>query len=272
MAGELAGQVAIVTGGGRGIGRAIAQALAAVGAAVAVTARTEDQLRETVALIEQAGGHALAVAGDVTDPATVERTMRAVEERLGPVDVLVNNAAVLGPDGGVADGDAQEWWQAFAVNLYAPFLWSQAVLPGMIARRRGHIIHVASSGAFLPLHRGDVYGVSKAALLRLAEGMAAEGRDHGVAVFAVHPGAVWTDMARENMRRWPEVYPGGLEDPGRYTATPPEAPARLCVALASGRADALSGRYVSVREDLDALIDRAAEIRQQDLYTLRLRR
>jgi NAD(P)-dependent dehydrogenase (short-subunit alcohol dehydrogenase family) len=267
MGGELAGQVAIVTGGGRGIGQAIAQALAAAGAAVGVTARTADQLQETVALITQAGGQALAVAGEVADPSTVERTVDTVARAFGPVDVLVNNVGVLGPDGGVADADAAAWWQACTINLFAPFLWSQAVFAGMLARGRGHIIHVASSGAFLPLRRGDAYGVAKAGLIRLAEGMAAEGRRQGVAVFAIHPGAVWTDMARENLRR----LPGEQGDPARYRWVPPEVAAGLCVRLAAGQADALSGRYLSVADDLDDLLGRADQIRDHDLQTLRLR-
>jgi NAD(P)-dependent dehydrogenase (short-subunit alcohol dehydrogenase family) len=270
--GELDGQVALVTGGGRGIGRAIAQACAAAGAAVAVTARTADQLQETVARIEQAGGRALAVAGDVADPQTVARTVRAAEEHLGPVDLLVNNAAALGPAGGVVETDAAAWWQACAVNLYAPFLWSQAVLPGMLARRRGHIINVATSVP--PLRRGEAYHVSKTALIRLSEGLAAETRGRGVAVFAIHPGGVWTEMSREGARRLLGLagLPDDLEGWRRDVLTlPPEAPARLCEALASGRADALSGRYLSVFDDLDALIGRADEIRQQDLYTLRPR-
>jgi NAD(P)-dependent dehydrogenase (short-subunit alcohol dehydrogenase family) len=272
VAEDLTGQVAIVTGGGRGIGRAIAQALAAAGAAVAATARTEDQLRETVALIEQAGGRALAIAGDVADPATVQRTVRAVEETYGPVDALVNNAAALGPASSVVETDAAAWWQACAVNLYAPFLWSQAVLPGMLARRRGHIINVATS---VPrLRRGEAYHVSKSALVRLSEGLAAETRAQGVAVFAIHPGGVWTAMSQEGARRLLGLagLPDDLEDWRQNVLNlPPEVPARLCVALASGRADALSGRYVSVFDDLDDLITRADEIRQQDLYTLRLR-
>jgi NAD(P)-dependent dehydrogenase (short-subunit alcohol dehydrogenase family) len=263
--GELDGQVAIVTGSGRGIGQAIALGLAAAGAAVGVTARSMDQLQETVERIEVAGGRALASPGEVTDPATVARTVPAVEAQFGPVDLLVNNAGALGPNGGVVDGDAREWWQACAVNLYAPFLWSQAVLPGMLARGRGRIIHVGT--AIGPLRRADAYFVSKSALVRLAEGMAAEGRRHGVFVFAMTPGSIPTEMSREFLRRLPPH----LADPGRYQWSQLEDPARRCVVLASGRADALTGRYIEMRDDLDDLIQRADAIREQDLYVLRLR-
>jgi NAD(P)-dependent dehydrogenase (short-subunit alcohol dehydrogenase family) len=195
----LDGQMAIVTGGGRGIGRAIAQALAVAGAAVAVTARTADQLQGTVALIEQAGGRALACAGDLADPETVARTVHAVADRFGPVDALVNIAAALGPAGGVMETDAAAWWRACAVNLYAPDLWSQAVLPGMLARRREHIINVATS--LPPVRRGEAYHISKTALVRLTEGLAAEVRAQGVVAFAIHPGGVWTAMSEEGARR-----------------------------------------------------------------------
>src|SRR5947209_1059168 len=99
MAGELAGQVAIVTGGDRGIGRAIAQALAAAGASVMVSARTENQLGETVSLIERSGGRAIALAADVTDRPAVERMVQETERQLGPVDLLVNNAGTSGAVG-----------------------------------------------------------------------------------------------------------------------------------------------------------------------------
>ena len=91
---DLTGHVALVTGGGRGLGRAFAQALSAAGAVVAVTARSEDQLAETVKLIESAGGRALAIVGDASDPQSVEQAVTTVEEELGPVDILVNNAGV----------------------------------------------------------------------------------------------------------------------------------------------------------------------------------
>src|SRR5215470_5527648 len=140
----LTGQVAIVTGSGRGIGRAIAQALAQQGAAVTVTARSGEQLAETVALITAAGGRAIAVAADVTDPPAVERVVTQTEQQLGPVDLLVNNAGVMGPIGPLWEAAPEEWWHAMAIHVYGPVLYCRAVVPGMVARRRGRIINVAS--------------------------------------------------------------------------------------------------------------------------------
>src|SRR5215218_105619 len=108
----LAGQVAIVTGGGRGIGRAIALALADAGAVVVVAARSDAQIRETVALIERDGGRALAVRTDVTDRCAVERLIAEAEQQAGPVDLLVNNAGVFGPIGPLWQTDPDAWWQA----------------------------------------------------------------------------------------------------------------------------------------------------------------
>jgi NAD(P)-dependent dehydrogenase (short-subunit alcohol dehydrogenase family) len=109
---DLTGQVVIVTGGGRGIGRAIALGLASAGASVAVVARSEDQITETVAHITQAGGRALALPADVSDPEAVASMIQEVERALGPVDLLVNNAGIAGPLGPIAETDPGEWWRS----------------------------------------------------------------------------------------------------------------------------------------------------------------
>src|SRR5258708_33512645 len=141
---DLTGQIAIVTGGGRGLGRVMAQALAAAGAAVAVVARSKVELTEISHVIDQDGGRAIAVPVDVTDRDAVERMVQDVEGKLGPVDLLVNNAGVIGPIGPIWDIDPDDWWHAINVDLRGPFLCARAVLPSMIQRRRGRIINVAS--------------------------------------------------------------------------------------------------------------------------------
>ena len=141
MSDELRGQVAIITGGGRGIGRAIARAFAAAGASVAITARSEDQLAETVSLIEQQGGRAFAHAADVTDRFAAELFVAETERLLGKVDLLVNNAGVAGPIGPLWENEPDERRRSFGVNVEGPFLYARAVLPGMVARGRGHVIN-----------------------------------------------------------------------------------------------------------------------------------
>src|SRR5262245_39009977 len=126
---DLNGQVAIVTGGGRGLGRSMAQALAAGGAAVAVAARSEAEIAETVSLIEKSGGRAIAVKVDVIDWAAVQRMTQHVEQELGPIDLLVNNAAQAGVPGPIWEAEPNSWWQVLDVNLYGPFLCARAVMP-----------------------------------------------------------------------------------------------------------------------------------------------
>jgi len=133
---SLKDQVAVVTGGGRGIGRAIALALAAAGARVAVIARSQNELAETAALIQQAG-QAQPFVADVSVPESVRGAMQAVERALGPVDLLVNNAAAIKPFGPFWENDLDEWWRTMEVNVRGPLLCSHCVLPGMVARRRG---------------------------------------------------------------------------------------------------------------------------------------
>jgi NAD(P)-dependent dehydrogenase (short-subunit alcohol dehydrogenase family) len=270
---DLTGQVAIVTGGGRGIGRAMALALAKASAVVAVVARTEDQLAETVALIEQAGGRAIAIRTDVTDPQAVEQMAREVEQQLGPVDLLVNNAGAGDPGGPIWEVDPGQWWHVLDVNLRGPFLCSRAVLPSMIARRQGRIINTVSGAGLKAMTYMSAYVVSKTALVRLTENLAAETAEHGISIFAIHPGTVRTAMwetvlASPVLDRWK---PGlrGIFERGRDIA--PDRAANLVAFLASGKADALTGCFISVRDDVTEMVERAQEIREGELYTLRLR-
>src|ERR1700690_360026 len=130
---NLKGQVAIVTGGGRGIGRTMAHRLAAAGAAVAVVGRSMPHLEENVLRIQRMGGQATAIVADVTDRAAIERVVYETEQRLGAVDVLVNNAAVAETAGPISNIDPDAWWREVEVNLRGPFLCARAVLPGMLA-------------------------------------------------------------------------------------------------------------------------------------------
>src|SRR5262245_52379516 len=131
---KLTGQVAIVTGGGRGIGKAIALGLAKAGCSVAVVARAHDQLAETVKQVTQPGSRAISVTADDSDPDAVQKMVLEVEETLGSVDLLVNNAGLAGPIGPTWETAPDDWWRCLEVNLRGPMLCSRAVLPGMITR------------------------------------------------------------------------------------------------------------------------------------------
>jgi citronellol/citronellal dehydrogenase len=205
--GKLEGQVAIVTGASRGIGKAIALRFAAEGARVVCTARTleegdhaslEGSLRTTVRAIEEAGGKALAVACDVSDYDACERAVNEARTAFGPIDVLVNNAALTYfiP---IADFPVSKWMKSFAVNLHGPFYMSKLVLADMLARKRGAIVNISSGAAIGPgrgpykeavRRGGTLYGAEKAALERFTQGLAAEVYESGVSVTCVSPSLV----------------------------------------------------------------------------------
>jgi NAD(P)-dependent dehydrogenase (short-subunit alcohol dehydrogenase family) len=268
----LAGQVAIVTGGGRGIGRAIAVALASAGAKVAVAARSTNQLVETVQQIEQSGGRALALAVDVTDSQGVKQMVTQIEEQLGPVKLLVNNAGMGGRAGPIRGTDAETWWQVLDVNVRGPFLCAQAVLPGMTTRRQGRIVNISSGASLGPWPYVSAYAISKAALNRFSETLALEVADDNITVFSLNPGLVRTAMTDQattaEWKKWddriPRLFEEGLE-------SPPDMAAQLTVALASGKADILTGRLISISDDLDEMVAQARRIQEEELYLLRMK-
>jgi 3-oxoacyl-[acyl-carrier protein] reductase len=248
------GQVALVTGGGRGIGAGIARELADARMKVAVSARTPEEV-ERVA--EEIGG--LSVVADVSKQDDVDRMVADVERELGPIDLLVNNAGIPHWGDAAWEDDPADWWRVLEINLLGPFLASRAVIPGMIERGRGRIVNTGSGSGYLPGQRTSAYGASKAALYRLGEALALQLEPHGIAVFTFSPGLVKTAMTE----RFPDDMPW----------TPPELGPRLVRVLASGRADALSGRYIHAEhDDIEDLIRRADEIAENDLNAIRLQR
>jgi 3-oxoacyl-[acyl-carrier protein] reductase len=252
---ELAGEVALVTGGGRGIGRGIALELAHAGAHVAVAARTREQVEATAAETD-----GVAIEADVSNRSDVERMVAQTEEELGPLDVLVNNAGIAISEGSVWELEPEEWWHVFEVNVLGVYLCCRTVIPGMIARGGGRIVNVASGAAYLPSSTSTAYSASKAAVHRLSETLAAQLEPHGIPVFSISPGLVRTEMTSDTF---------GDDAPW----TPPELAPRLVRALASGRLDALAGRYLHAEhDDIDDVEQRAAEIIAQDLNAIRLRR
>jgi NAD(P)-dependent dehydrogenase (short-subunit alcohol dehydrogenase family) len=272
---DLTGQVGIVTGGGRGIGRAMALELARAGMAVALVARTESELGETVGLVEAAGGSALALPLSVADGPAVRQMVTAVEEQLGPVDLLVNNAGVITPAGPTWEVDPDEWWRNLEINLRGAFLCAHAVLPGMVARRRGRIINVASGAGLAAIPYGSAYVVSKTALIRFAENLAAETREYGISVFALGPGTTRTAMtdylySSEAGQQWLPWFRNNFDEGIGIVSM--QVVMRLFNFLVSGKADPLSGHFLSVFDDLDELVTQAETIQQDALYTLRLRK
>ena len=226
MSRALDGQVAIVTGAGRGIGRAIAEALAREGAAVVLAARTRQQLAEVAAAIKSGGGRALAVPTDVTLDAAVDALVEQAVAEFGRVDLLVTAAGVasFGP---VAGSKPADWDAMLAVNLRAVMVTCRAVLPVMLHQRRGTILNVASVAAQRFIPGSAAYAATKAGVVVWSRVLREEVRAEGVRVGVIVPGAVDTSL-------W-DTIPGG---PDRSRMLRAEEVARAALLMASMPADA----------------------------------
>ena len=242
-------RIALVTGGGRGIGANIARALAGDGWSVVVAARTLGQVEAVAAEI---GGRALEL--DVASRDSVERAVVAA----GPVELLVANAGVAHREEPSWEADPDEWWKTFEVNVLGVHLCASAVIPGMLARGSGRIVITGSGASYLPGGTLTAYPASKAAVGRYAETLnnELEGR---IPVFLFSPGLVKTEMTS-----W-------FADDAPWT--PPELAPELVRKLATGKYDALAGRYLHAEhDDVDDLLARIDDIRENDLNAIRIRR
>jgi NAD(P)-dependent dehydrogenase (short-subunit alcohol dehydrogenase family) len=273
--------VVLVTGASRGIGAALAVRFAADGTRLALVARSEAGLEETLRAVRGAGGNGEAVVADVTDHAAMATAVEQFGQSLGAIDVLVNNAGLGGPIGEMWELDPDEWWETVDVNLRGTFVCSHAVLPSMVEREQGRIVNVVSHAGIHRWPYFSSYVASKAAVIKLTETLASETRPHGVAVLAAHPGLVragLTDARPADAQPPPE---GTIEHKvfmwferqlsEGHTVSVEEAAAFLAD-VASGRADALSGRYIAIEDDLDALVEHAVRVRRENLQALKVER
>jgi NAD(P)-dependent dehydrogenase (short-subunit alcohol dehydrogenase family) len=274
----LGGGVALVTGGGRGVGRVLAQALAGAGAAVGVVARSADELTNTVRLIQAQGGVAAAVTADVADPAAAHNAFARLRDELGPVDLLVNNAGITGPMGPAWEVNEGEWWRTLEVNLHATNLCSRLVLPDMVARRQGRIVNITSRAGVYRWPLFSAYSVSKAAVIKYTENLAQEAKRYGIGVFSLHPGILtigFGEQAATAIAQGGDAYDGlakwfrGELAAGR-SAQPHQA-ADLLISIALGKADKLSGRHLTVDDDIDSIVAQIDEVHTDDDYLLRVR-
>jgi NAD(P)-dependent dehydrogenase (short-subunit alcohol dehydrogenase family) len=194
------GRTAVITGGGRGVGAAVAGRLATAGVAIVVAARTTEQVEAVADRLRAEGHTAHAETCDVEDPVSVERLAARAVERLGRIDILVNNAGAAFASA-VHKTTLEDWNRLLATNATSAFLCLRAVLPGMMERRWGRVVNVASIAGL----RGDryiaAYAASKHALVGLTTSAAAEAAPHGVTVNAVCPGYLHTDMTRDSVAR-----------------------------------------------------------------------
>ena len=250
--GKLDGKCVLVTGASRGIGAEIARLFAAEGGHVVCAARTlregehplAGSLETTVADIRSAGGAAEAVTANIAEPAECERLVRRTREIYGPVDVLVNNAA-LTYYVQIKDYPVNRWMRSWAVNFHAPFMLSQLVLGDMIARRRGAIVNISSGSAIGPgrgpypdpapgARGGTCYGAEKAALERFTQGLASEVYQYGIAVSSVAPSQVVPTPGTVYHR-----LVKSMDDP---RGEPPLLMAQAALVLATEPLDKITGR------------------------------
>jgi 3-oxoacyl-[acyl-carrier protein] reductase len=205
----LTGKIALITGGSRGIGRACALGLAQNGADVAVNYRErQDAAREVCSLLERLGRRAFPIQADVSRSSEVSRMVQAVEREMGTIEILVNNAGI-GRRYPWDQVPEEGWDEIMNVNLKSAFLVTQAVLPGMRARKWGRIINISSGAAATGGVVGPYYAASKAGLLGLTHGYASLTLKEGITVNAVSPSLIETDMARKDLRVDPKSTPIG---------------------------------------------------------------
>ncbi len=268
---QLTGKTAIVTGAGRGIGQAIALAFGREGARVACAARTAQELEETVQRIGAAGGQAISLPTDVTDWAAVRQLVDRTVEAFKTVDVLVNNAGMMGPIGPHEEIDLDRWLQTLDVNVMGVVRACRAVLPAMRRQRRGKIINLSGGGAFGPMAFGGsaAYGASKAAVARFSELLAKEVAGEDIQVNTLMPGLVRTRVSQQGSDEREQVHgPGRGLDWSR--ARPPEDAAALAVWLASDASDGLTGKHLSVQTPLPQTPDEIQAVMAGSQYTMRL--
>ena len=269
----LAGQAALVTGAGRGIGAAIAAELATAGASVALLGRGAEALEATGRAIGDRGGRFFCVMADVRDNTAVTTAVQAVHDRFGRLDILVNNAGTGAAIGPLHAVDEALWWADVETVLRGTANCVRAVVPTMIQTGGGRIINITSRAGSQAAPYHSAYACSRAALFSLTEALAGELAEHAIAVFAMTPGIVRTQLTSEILeseggRRWLGKFADVVRDGQAWVD--PRVVGHAVVELATGRADVLSGRWIHAGENLDALLAAAADDPDDTWRTLRL--
>jgi NAD(P)-dependent dehydrogenase (short-subunit alcohol dehydrogenase family) len=269
--------VTVVTGASQGLGKAIAREFVKEGAHVGLCARDKKLLNaaaDDLEMLKSAGQQILAAPCDVSVEGDVEQFFDAVRSRLGPVNVLINNAGIYGPKGESEKVDFREWLRAVEINLYGTFLPCRFAIREMKELRRGKIINLSGGGATAPLPRISAYAASKAAVVRLTETLAEELREFSIDVNAIAPGALNTRLLEEVLSAGPhavgeEFYQKSLQQ-RESGGVPLEKAARLCIYLASELSDGITGKLISAQWDpWDNLHAFREQLANRDIYTLR---
>lgn len=251
---RLKDRVCIITGGGRGLGRDIALEFAREGAHVIITGTTEAAINSTASEIESNGRRAVAIACDVSDEAAVEQMVATTLKEFGQIDVLVNNAGIIGPTAIVTEVKREDWDRTIAVNLTGAYLCAKAVLPQMAQRKRGKIINISSVAGHVGYPLRSPYAVSKWGMIGLSQTLAAEWGRHNIQVNTISPGPVRGTRMDEVIRRRAEQSGRPLDEVVRdYTSklalerfVEPEHVAATAVYLASSDSDSVTGEIIKV--------------------------
>ena len=277
MSFSLSGRHAIITGASQGLGRAMADAYVAAGASVCLCARDGAMLETARAELQSQardGQRIIAVQADVAKVDDVQRLVQTALDAFGELQVLVNNAGIYGPMGAIEDVDWAAWVRAIEINVLGSVLCCRAVMPHFKARRYGKIVQLSGGGATQPMANITAYAASKAAIVRFAESLALEGKDFGIDVNSIAPGALKTRLLDELLAQDPATVGQAfydrmakLKDAG---ATPLDVGASLAVYLGASESDGISGRLLSAQWDpWQTLQEHSEDLRRSDVYTLR---
>ncbi len=273
---SLAGRCALITGASQGLGFEIAKQYLAAGASIAICARDRAMLERSAAELKTLAGEerrVLALPADISSAREVERLVSAVLEEFGRLEVLVNNAGVLGPLGSIEHVEVDAWIKAVEINLFGLVFLTRRVLPHFKRARYGKIIQLSGGGATSPLPNLSAYAASKAAVVRLIETLAEETRAHGIDVNAIAPGPL-------NTRMLEEILVAGCDRVGNAFleraikqrqdgGVPLARGAELAVFLASGASDGITGKLISALFDPWRSFGSHSRELAGDVYTLR---
>ncbi|KAB8337140.1 hypothetical protein FH972_021444 [Carpinus fangiana] len=255
---DLTGKTVFVSGASKGIGRAIVLAFAQAGASnIAAGARSdlkplEKEVLAAAAAAKRPEPKFLGLKLDVTSIESVQQAADAVERSFGRLDVVINNAGILGKMGPIIDTDPEDWWEVFNVNLRGPYLISRALLPLLLKGGDKMLVHVSSVGALLSMSGGSSYQTSKTAVNKLTEHIHADYAAQGLTTFCVHPGNCQTDIISGTIE---------LDDFGKAIfCDQPQLCADTLVYLTNSKATWLGGRYINVTWDMPELFAKKEEI------------
>jgi NAD(P)-dependent dehydrogenase (short-subunit alcohol dehydrogenase family) len=277
VSGALAGRTALITGASQGLGLEIARAYLQAGAAgICICGRDRHTLEHALGELQELAAPGQKVLGDVADvsrPKDVDRLVDLALKGLGDVTILVSNAGVYGPKGGIDQIDWPQWTRAVEINLLGSVLPARELVAHFISRRYGKIVQLSGGGATGPLPGLSAYAASKAAVVRFAETLAEELREHRVDVNAIAPGALNTRMLDEVLSAGPDgvgeaFYERALEQQ-RSGGIPLAHGAKLAVFLGSAASDGITGKLLSaVWDPWRELPERRGDL-DSDVYTLR---